>query len=200
MQVFRLLAGSTSIRLQIFLRDSSVAYDKGKTGLLFNTASLTAFYFREGDTGAGTAITLATATVGTWATGGFKEISSANLPGLYEFDIPNAAIASGTAKWVSVVFKGAAGMADEVIKIELLGNNEYSAAWSTGFNAAIAAAILAATAETGVTVAQLLKQIGAAVAGNYDSATGTFRAVNNSATTRIATTLAGGDRTNVPTL
>lgn len=122
MQKFRILAGSTSVRLQVFLRDSSVSYDKGKTGLAYNTASLVAYYFRDGDT-TPTAITIVTATVGTWASGGFKEISSAHMPGMYEIGIPHAVIASG-AKWVTVEIKGAAGLSDEDLLIELLGNNE----------------------------------------------------------------------------
>jgi hypothetical protein len=197
MQKFRVLAGSTSIRLQIFLRDNSVAYDKGKTGLAHNTASLSAYYFRDGDT-ATTAITLVTATLGTWTSGGFIVVDGTNMPGMYELSIPNAAIATG-AKWVTIQLKGAAGMAEEVIFIELLGNNEYAAAWSSGFNDGISAAVGAAIVETGITRDEILRLIGAAVAGNYDSGTGTFRAVDNSGTTRIATTLAGADRTNVVT-
>ncbi len=206
MQTFQVLAGSTGIRLQIFLRDSSVAYDKGKTGLVFNTASLAATFFRDGDTGSGTAITLVTATVGTYADsgaggtgGGFKEISSANLPGLYELSAPTAMLAAG-AKWVKLVIKGAAGLADEVIHIELLGNNPYSAAYSTGFNDAIAAAIGAQTLETGVTWAKALRAIAAYAAGDFDETTDTFKALDNSGTTRITTTRAAGSRTNVVSL
>lgn len=198
MQTFRVLAGSTSIRLQIFLRDSSVAYDKGKTGLAHNTASFTANYFRDGDTAA-TAITLVTATLGTWVSSGFIVVDGTNMPGMYELSIPNAAIAAG-AKWVTLVLKGAAGLADEVIRIELLGNNEYSAAWSAAFNEAIAAAIGAQVLETGVTWAEALRAIAAYAAGDFDEATDTFKALDNSGTTRITTTRAAGSRTNVVSL
>jgi hypothetical protein len=183
MQKFRILAGSTSVRLQVFLRDNSVAYDKGKTGLAYNTASLTAYYFRDGATSA-TAITLVTATLGTWASGGFIVVDGTNMPGLYEIGIPNAAIASG-AKWVTIEIKGASGLVEEVIHIELLGNNEYSAAFSTGFNDAIAAAIGAQTLETGVTWLQALRAMAAFAAGDFDETTDTFKAIGNPATTRI---------------
>jgi hypothetical protein len=198
MQKFRVLAGSTSIRLQIFIRDNSVSYDKGKTGLAHNTASLTAYYFRDGDTNE-TQITLVTATLGTYTSSGFIVVDGTNMPGVYELGIPNAAIASG-AKWVTVMLKGASGMVEEIIFIELLGNNEYSAAWSAGFNDGVSAAVGAAVLETGVTRDQMLKQIGSATAGDYDEATGTFKAVNNSGTTRITSVLSGGDRTNTPSL
>jgi hypothetical protein len=183
MQKYRILAGSTSVRLQVFLRDNSVAYDKGKTGLAYNTASLTAYYFRDGDTSA-TAITLVTATLGTWTSSGFIVVDGTNMPGVYELSLPNAAIATG-AKWVKILIKGAAGLVEECIHIELLGNNEYSAAFSTGFNDAVAAAIGAQTLETGVTWAQALKAVAAYAAGDFDEVTDTFKAIGNPGTTRI---------------
>jgi hypothetical protein len=167
------------------------------TGLVYNSAGISAYYFRDGDTSA-TSITLATASVGTWATGGFKEISSTNMPGFYEFDIPDAVIASG-AKWATVMLKGAANMVQHVMHFNLAGNNPYAAALSSGANTGIASALLATAVETGVTVQQMLELIGASVAGNYDSATGTFKAVSNSGTTRITTVLSSGNRTNTNT-
>lgn len=116
-----ILAGTTSKRLKVFIQDSSVTTGAGLTGLVFNTASLTGYYIREGDASA-TAITLATATLGTWASGGFIVVDGTNMPGLYELDIPNAAIAAG-AKSVVIMLKGATNMSPCVIEIELTAND-----------------------------------------------------------------------------
>lgn len=112
-----LKAGTTSKMVDIFVQDSSSTTGAGLTGLVYNSGSLTAYYHRENDAAA-TAITLATMTVGTWATGGFKEISSANMPGLYQLGIPDAALASGS-KYVIIMLKGASNMAPVVLEIEL---------------------------------------------------------------------------------
>jgi len=109
--------GTTSKRLSLFIQDSSSTTGAGLTGLLFNTASLTAYYYREGAASA-TSITLATATVGTYTSGGFKEIDATNMPGFYFFCPPDAALASG-ANSVSILLKGAANMAPLPLEIEL---------------------------------------------------------------------------------
>lgn len=111
-----LKAGTTSKTVNIFMQDSSSTTGAGLTGLVFNTSSLTAYYALQ--RAAATSITLATQTVtGAWSSGGFVEISSANMPGWYRFDIPDAALASGT--FSSIHFKGATNLAPLPIEIEL---------------------------------------------------------------------------------
>lgn len=110
-------AGTTSKDVNILIQDSSVATGAGKTGIAYNTSGLTAYYHRQG-ANAATAITLATKTLGTWATGGFVEVSSANMPGLYELGIPDAALASG-ATWVVIMLFGVTNMAPVTLEIEL---------------------------------------------------------------------------------
>ena len=112
-----LLAGTTSKLLDVFIQDSSSTTGAGLTGLAYNTASLTGYYYREGAASA-VAITLATMTLGTWASGGFIVVDGTNMPGCYQIGIPNAAIASG-AKSVIIMLKGAANMAPLVLEIEL---------------------------------------------------------------------------------
>jgi hypothetical protein len=112
-----LLAGSTSKLLDLFVLDSSSTVGAGLTGLVFNTASLTAYYYREGAASA-TAITLATMTLGTWATGGFIVVDGTNMPGCYQLGLPNAALAAG-AKSVLVMLRGATNMAPVLLEIEL---------------------------------------------------------------------------------
>jgi len=118
-------AGTTSKDINIFIQDSSVATGAGLTGLAYNSGSLTAYYHRQGASSA-TAITLATKTVGTWATGGFVAVDGTNMPGLYELGIPDAALASG-ATWVIIMLKGATNMAPVVLEIELLATDNQDA-------------------------------------------------------------------------
>lgn len=119
------LAGATSEIWQVFIRDSSSTTGGGLTGLAFNTASLTAYYHRDTDTTA-TAITLATMTVGTFTSSGFKEIDATNMPGWYQFCPPNAAIAAG-AKSCAFHLKGATNMAPLPIEVQLTAINPDSA-------------------------------------------------------------------------
>lgn len=64
------------------------------TGLTFSSVGLSASYVRPGS--ARTAITLVTQTTsGSWTSGGFVEVDSVTMPGLYRLDVPNAVFASG---------------------------------------------------------------------------------------------------------
>ena len=112
-----LAKGTTSKLLDVFVQDSSSTTGAGLTGLAYNTASLTAYYYREG-AASSTAITLATMTLGTWATSGFVVIDGTNMPGCYQLGIPNAALATG-ANSVIVMLKGATNMAPLVLEIQL---------------------------------------------------------------------------------
>ena len=193
-KIYRVVAGQTSFRAQIWIRDSGVSYDRGLAGLVYNSVSIEAYYIRDGETSA-TAITLASATVGTWSTGGFKQIDPTHLPGMYEVGIPNAVIASG-AKRATVFIQGAANMIAAVLEFELLGNDPYSAAFSSGANDGIASAVGAMAVETGVSVIQMLRAIGAVAAGNYTDSTKVFEAVGAATTTRVTTALSSNNRTN----
>jgi hypothetical protein len=108
-------AGLTSQTIDIFIPSSASSTGAGLTGLVFNSASLTAYY-RKGATGTATAITLATQTVGgAYSSGGFVEIDATNMPGMYRLDLPNAAI--DTAGLVHIQLKGATNMAPVLVRI-----------------------------------------------------------------------------------
>tara|TARA_R110000868_G_scaffold53984_1_gene169217 strand:+ start:36 stop:932 length:897 start_codon:yes stop_codon:yes gene_type:complete len=109
--------GATSQIFQVFVRDSSSTTGGGLTGLTNASGSLTAYYHRDTDTTA-TAISLVTMTVGTFTSSGFKEVDPTNLPGVYQFCPPNAALAAGAT---SVIFflKGATNMAPLPIEVDL---------------------------------------------------------------------------------
>lgn len=109
---------TTSKLIQFFVLDSSQTDGRGLTGLVYNTGSLTAYYYREGVAAPATSISLVTMTVGTWASGGFKEIDSTNMPGWYQLGVPDAALAD-SAESVIIMLKGAANMAPVEIEIQL---------------------------------------------------------------------------------
>lgn len=112
--------GTTSKLLRIFITDSSKTDGSGLTGLVHNSAGLTAYYIREGAASA-TAISLVTATVGTFTSSGFKEVDATNMPGVYELHPPNTCIASG-ADSVVIFLKGATNMASLPLEIQLDDN------------------------------------------------------------------------------
>lgn len=118
--------GTTSKIIQFPVFDSSSTTGALLAGLVFNSAGLTAYYNREGAAGASVAITLATATKGTWATGGFVAVDGTNMPGWYELHIPDAALASG-ARSVSIHLRGATNMVPVPILIELTATSNQDA-------------------------------------------------------------------------
>jgi hypothetical protein len=99
---------STSQSIEIYL---------GATGLTVATSGLAAYYVR--NQSAPVAITLVTQTpTGAWASGGFAEISSSLVPGVYRLDVPNAAFAVGASD-VTIVVRGASGTNGAVLTVTL---------------------------------------------------------------------------------
>jgi hypothetical protein len=100
--------GSTSQSIELYL---------GATGLVFNTSGLAAYYVR--NQAAPVAITLVTQTpTGAWTSGGFAEISSSLVPGVYRLDVPNAAFAANASD-VTIVVRGASGTNGAVLTVTL---------------------------------------------------------------------------------
>jgi hypothetical protein len=65
------------------------------------------------------AITLVTQTAtGAWTSGGFAEISSSLVPGVYRLDVPDAAFAAGASD-VTIVVRGASGTNGAVLTVTL---------------------------------------------------------------------------------
>jgi len=108
--------GSASVRRLIFIADSSSTTGAGLASLVYNTASLVAYYFA-GDLANEVQITLATATLGTFASGGFVAVDNTNMPGWYEIGIPNVALDGGNE--CAIQLRGAANMVPVNIYIEL---------------------------------------------------------------------------------
>jgi len=106
--VVTIAPGSTSQSIELYL---------GATGLVFNTSGLAAYYVR--NQSAPVAITLVTQTAtGAWTSGGFAEISSSLVPGVYRLDVPNAAFAAGASD-VTIVVRGASGTNGAVLTVTL---------------------------------------------------------------------------------
>lgn len=92
-----IVVGSTDITIPILLR--STTDSTAVTGKLHS--DVTAYYWRQG--GSPTvisAVTLASITE-AHSDGGFLQVDATNMKGLYRFDIPDAAFASG-ADWVVI--------------------------------------------------------------------------------------------------
>jgi hypothetical protein len=95
--------GKTSAVVSVFIRNATTGAPL--TGLVYNTSGLICSYAI--DQNARVAVTLATlaAANSAYSSGGFREIDATNMPGMYRFDPPNAALATGEG--VSFAFTGA---------------------------------------------------------------------------------------------
>ncbi len=118
---YTLPVGSTSVRIPVFIQNSAAGDGSGLTGLTNATSGLSCYYWRgdAGNTG-GTLVSLASATLGTFTSSGFVEKDATNMPGEYEFGIPNAALAAG-ATFVIIMFLGnTIGVVNRLITIQLV--------------------------------------------------------------------------------
>jgi len=118
MQYFTIKKGATSQIILINVYDSSSSTGAKLTGLVYNSAGITAYYYREGAGTGATAITLATATLGTYTSGGFIVVDGTNMPGTYELHLPTGVTATGADR-VNVHLKGATNMVPVDIVIDL---------------------------------------------------------------------------------
>jgi hypothetical protein len=148
--------GTSSQLVDLFALNSASTTGAGLAGLTFNSSGLTCFYHRN-TAAASVAVTLANMTLGTYSTGGFIAVDGANMPGLYQFGIPNAALASG-ADTVTFAFAGATNLAPLYLEIELTAVNNQATSFGlslakttniTGFNDIAAAAVWSTTVPGG---------------------------------------------------
>ena len=100
--------GSTSQSIELYL---------GTTGLTASTSGLSARYNRTRT--ASVSIPLVARTIAqAWTAGGFAEVDATNMPGVYRFDLPDAALAAG-ADDVTIVVRGASGTNGAVMTVKL---------------------------------------------------------------------------------
>lgn len=94
------------------------------TGLTNSSTGLLSKYVLSG--AASVAISIISQTVtGAYSSGGFVEIDATAFPGLYRFDIPNAALASGNKSYVSLY--GYSGMNVSMLEYDLVAYNPQDA-------------------------------------------------------------------------
>ena len=103
-----IVPGSTSQSIELYL---------GVTGLTASTSGLQAYYARNRSVPVQISLVSQTAT-GSWASGGFAEINSTTMPGIYRLDVPNAAFASGSSD-VTINVRGASGTNGAVMTVNL---------------------------------------------------------------------------------
>jgi len=95
-----IVPGSTDISLPILLRSTSDSTEvTGKVA-----ADVTASYWRQGGSRTNISASDLTTITDAHAAGGWKEVDATNMPGVYRFDIPDAAVATG-ADWVVITIK-----------------------------------------------------------------------------------------------
>ena len=122
--------GTTSKRRLIFIADSSSTTGAGLANLVFNSAGLVAYYYAS-DLANEVQITLVTATLGTYTSGGLVAVDNTNMPGWYEFGIPDAALDGGTEAVIQL--RGAANMVPVNIYIEI-DSVDYQSATNFGLS------------------------------------------------------------------
>jgi hypothetical protein len=124
-----ILAGATSQSVNVFIQNSSSTTGAGLTGLVFNSSGLIAYYTFAGANATAVSITLATlATVTTaYSAGGFIEIDSTHMPGVYRLDLPSGVLAASKGRSVLIYLSGATNMAPCVLEIELTGTDNQDA-------------------------------------------------------------------------
>ena len=102
----------------IYITDTS---DAPLTGLTFSSAGLAAAFKKNLDTVV-TSITLVAGTLGTYTSGGFIEVDSVLMPGVYELSLPDFAFQSNVlAQQVMIWIGGAATMKPLTINYEITG-------------------------------------------------------------------------------
>ena len=106
---------STDITINIFIQDSAASDGSGKTGLLYT--HMAGYYVRPVSTPVLIDFDDQTVT-NAYVESGFVLISDAEMPGLYRFDIPNAALATGADS--VVIMMTASGAAPTLIEIQLV--------------------------------------------------------------------------------
>jgi hypothetical protein len=113
--------GSTSRSEYIYILDITSTSGAGKTGIVYNTSGLSGHFVRSA--GSATSISFVTQTAtGAWVSGGFAEVSSTLMPGIYRVDIPDIVFSSGSDKSI-VMIRGASNTVPVTLEYQLVGSD-----------------------------------------------------------------------------
>lgn len=167
------LAGSTSHVLTLFIQNAAATTGDGLAGLAFGTAGLTCYYKRNHGTASVQVPLVNITTLGTYVSGGFKEIDAVNMPGFYEFHPPDAAMASGSGS-VAFSLRGATNMAPCPLEIELTGtdNQDATAGGIARLDAAVSSRMATFALPTNFSALAIAAGTGAVTAGTVTDKTG----------------------------
>jgi hypothetical protein len=179
----QIIAGTTSVSLYFtLLTTTTSAATTGKVA-----ADMTLSYWRQGGTRTAIAASDLAAVNSAYSAGGVKEVDAANMPGLYRWDIPDAAFATG-ADWV-VLSNKVAGCIPVNMPIAIPTLATYRTT------------LLAKIVEDqgSITLQQALSIILSATAG-VSSGGGTTRKTPNGSVTRISATIDGSNNRTAITL
>ena len=173
---------ATSVLLTVPIRASTTGAPL--SGLVFNSAGLTAEYCRKDQGNAVcTAITLGTATRGTCTLSGFveKDVTA----GSYELCPPNAAFATG-ADTVTITLSGVTGMAPTIYSIDLtpIGLSAIATTLGTPVGASLAVDI---TNVTGAAISELSQGAPSATPTLYQAVMALYMALRNQTLTTSGT-------------
>ena len=119
MSVHIIAADTTSKLIEVMIRSSSTG--QGLAAVAFGSVS--AYYIRSGDAANHAITTCAAANLGTYynsgaagSGGGWHEVDATHQPGLYQFSLPDAALAAGVTKCtVTFEITGAIDHRSEII-------------------------------------------------------------------------------------
>lgn len=171
-------AGSTSVSMTFQLRKS--ADNTAETGKV--AADLTISYLRQGSTVTDVTETDLAAVNSAYSSGGVKELDATKLPGVYRFDVPDAALATGV-DWVEIYFKTAASWQSQRIALTT------TQPWADTLEATVV------ETEGSYTFGQALSIMIAVLAGRTASSGLTFKTPNGNANRVVFTTDASRNRT-----
>lgn len=114
--------GQTSQILNLFVQDFSATTGAGIANIPATTVSYTWFHNTQAAASTGTGVS--TASMGTYTSGAWTQISSSLALGWYQFGIPDGALATGDCVGLHIyVSTGAFNMAPLPIEIELVRDN-----------------------------------------------------------------------------
>jgi hypothetical protein len=124
-----ILAGATNVSVNIFVQNSSLSTGAGLTGFATAGGSLLSgmtCYYSFGGANAGSVVQALSvpATVGAaFVAGQIVEIDATHMAGVARLDLPNAALAAGNGRFVTVMISGGTNVAPVVLEIELTATN-----------------------------------------------------------------------------
>jgi len=118
------VTGTTSEILQLWVQDSSSTTGAALVGVTAGSVGFTGYYMRSDQTGP-VAVALTAMTAGTFASGGWIAMDATNMPGWYQFGVPNGIFTSGRS--AALHLKGVTNMAPLPVEVELTAVNNQSA-------------------------------------------------------------------------